>query len=126
MINNADNIDDFIKNETSLHTETLWGQPCTVEPVLIDEIVGDGLQVIYWGTIDQRPQYWVLRIDSKTDIEADDFNQQDELYFMVSNQFGTWDREDCEIDEAEYPMVIDTMGSFWGVLKNFGEQVINE
>jgi hypothetical protein len=122
MINNADNIDEFIKNETSEHIETLWGQPCVVKPALVEEILGDGLQVLYWGTIDQRPQYWVLRIDSKTDIESDNFNQQDELYNMVTDQFGSYDSSDeADYDDYEYPIVKSTMGSFWGVLKNFGK-----
>jgi len=120
MINNAQNIDDFIKNETSKHIEYLWGQECVVEPVIIDEIHGDGLQLIYWGTIDQRPNYWILRIDSKTDIDSDNFNQQDELYFMVTDQWGSYEPGEYEIEECEYPMVVDTMGSFWGILKNFG------
>lgn len=122
MINNETTIERFLELECSEHIETLWGQECKVKPELITEKLGDGLQVLYWGTIDQRPQYWVLCIDSKTDIEADNFNQQDELYNMVTDQFGSYDPSDDEdYDDFEYPIVKDTCGFFWGILKNFGK-----
>lgn len=116
-------VEQYIKEATSEKIETLWGSELTFSPVMVDEIIGDGLQFLYWGTIDQRPYYWILRIDSKTDIDADDFNTQDELLLMVTDQFGEYDPYDeGKEDEPTYPTVINTMGTHWGVLKNFNNE----
>lgn len=67
-------LEQWIENETKERTCAHWGVETTFSPVICDTIIGDGLQLIYFGTIDQRPYHWLIRIDSKTDIESNDFN----------------------------------------------------
>lgn len=40
---------------------SLWGQAQLVHPVLIDQVFGDGLQLIGFTTLNSRPAYYVLR-----------------------------------------------------------------
>ena len=72
-------IEEWIAKETAPRIAKLWGEGVEFSPVICDKIIGDGLQLIYLGTISQRPYYWLIRIDSKTDIESDDFNFEDIL-----------------------------------------------
>lgn len=67
-------IEQWIEQETKERTVSFWGEECTFTPALCDTIIGDGLQLVYFGTIDQRPLHWLIRIDSKTDIDSDDFD----------------------------------------------------
>jgi hypothetical protein len=69
----------WIEKETAQRTAKLWGDSVEFSPVVCDEVIGDGQQLVYLGTVGQRPYYWLIRIDSKTDIESDDFNFEDIL-----------------------------------------------
>ncbi len=96
----------------------------------------------YLGTIDQRPNYWLIRIDSKTDVEADDFNFE-QLLEPLEEEFGR--HPDFVIDEDEFNEMkakndekleyLDTFmeykasceypvvwwgGGHWGCIANFG------
>lgn len=62
---------------------TFWGQEYTIEPEIIENIHGDGLQCVYLTPIDTRPNYYVLRIDSSIDIEDDFVNEIDICEMML-------------------------------------------
>jgi len=49
--------DKLIAHETRKQTASLWGKSIEFEPVLCSTIFGDGLQLVYLGTIDQRPYH---------------------------------------------------------------------
>ncbi len=67
-------LEKWIEKETKERTYTHWGVEITFSPVICDTIIGDGLQLVYFGTMDQRPLHWLIRIDSNTDIDGDDFD----------------------------------------------------
>lgn len=67
-------LEQWIEKETQEITVTHWGAKLTFTPVICDSIIGDGLQLVYFGTMDQRPYHWLIRIDSKTNIESNDFD----------------------------------------------------
>jgi hypothetical protein len=133
----------YIKTQTKRQRAYLWGDYCVFTPVVLSEIFGDGKQVIYIGSIDQRPKFWIARIDSKQSIEPlefdveqiicaieDEFGRVPESGYLTfeqfkeakkSNSFGFDEyqnyreyKEDCE-----YPRM-DWGGGHWGTLKNFG------
>ena len=91
-------LDEWIEKETSMRTAKLWGEGVDFEPVLCSEILGDGQQLVYLGTISQRPYYWLIRIDSKTDIESNEFDVEDILQ-PIEDDFG---RQLDYISEEEF------------------------
>jgi len=133
-------IEQWVEQQTQPTIAHLWGEPYEFTPVICDTILGDGLQLVYLGTIDQRPYYWLIRIDSKTDIESDDFNYEDILQ-PLEESFGRCDGyiteeefeelkangdEECELCETyeewlssnwDYPC-ISWSGGHWGLVVN--------
>ena len=133
-------ISEFLKSETKPYYTKFWGQRHFVKPALVEEFLGDGRQVIYLEPLDTRPSHYVLRIDSQTDITADDFNFE-ELIQMAEAEYGSADDYDVKYNAAghyvcrhrypdkgerwksarllDFPMV-NWSGGKWGVFKNFG------
>lgn len=106
-------INKFLQNESRRQRAYLWGRYIVFNPVVISKVFGDGLQVIWFTTIDLRPKFWIARIDSKTDIEYEwDYS---DVYNAIVDQFGKSDEE-----KLPYPALTNTMGTCWGLLKNFG------
>lgn len=46
------------------HRERFWGQMYMVSPVFIREVFGDGKVLVWFESMDSRPNYYVLRGDS--------------------------------------------------------------
>ena len=110
-------MDEWIEWETRERKASLWGDYTTIKPVISKEIVGDGKQLIYIGTIDQRPNIWLIRIDGKIDIHSDEFNIEKYLE-ILEDEFGRADEEDETIFDAidkVYPAVLWS-GGHWGSL----------
>ncbi|MES2287520.1 MAG: hypothetical protein V4547_17630 [Bacteroidota bacterium] len=91
----------WIAKETKKRKTSWWGEPCFITPVIHPEIFGDGLQLAYLGTIDQRPNYWLIRIDSSINLEADDFDYESNLLQPLEDYFGRFP-EPGYIDAAEF------------------------
>lgn len=91
-------LEEWIAKETNPHYTRFWGDRILVKPVCAETILGDGLQLIYFGTIDQRPHRWYLRIDSNTDVYADDFNVEDILQ-TLEEEFGRIEHYGCSASE---------------------------
>ncbi len=110
---------EWIEWETRERKAELWGHFTTIKPVVSEKIIGNGKQLIYIGTIDQRPNYWLLKIDSKTDVSSDDFDIEKYLE-VLEDEFGKADEDDetifDDIDKV-YPAVLWS-GGHWGSLFN--------
>jgi hypothetical protein len=89
-------INKFIEYETRERTVHFWGSDYKIKPQLVEEIEGDGLQVVWLQSLNERPDYKLLRIDSSHDVKADDFDY-DWLIQMVENEFG----DACEFEQME-------------------------
>lgn len=46
--------------------DEFWGQPCWVRPYLISKIFGDGKELIWFLYLDDRPDFYVARVNSGT------------------------------------------------------------
>lgn len=134
-------IEQWIEKETAPRIAKLWGEGIEFSPALCDEIIGDGQQLVYLGTMGQRPYYWLIRIDSQTDIDSDNFDvehllepleecfgrQSDELIDRDEfNKLKADGDEECNICETyeewlisnwEYPR-IGWDGGHWGLVVN--------
>ena len=119
-------LEEWIAKETAPRTVSLWGQEYPdFKPYLCENIIGDGLQLVYLGTINNRPHYWLIRIDSKTDVSSDDFDFEDILQ-LIEEECGRCEGiDECEscqenVEECEYPNNISFGGGHWGMVVNFG------
>jgi len=122
-------IQEFLKKECKPYYGSLWGQKRFVKPALIAEIQGDGLQIVRLTPLATRPQYYILRIDSKTDLESQDFNIED-LLVPIEEEFDNIDRYEEKPDNPhdegikpfryKFPMLNTKCGCNLDVIKNFG------
>lgn len=93
-------MEEWISHETRKRTVEFWGQEHEIQPVICSDVQGDGLQLVYVQSIDQRPNYWLLRVDSKTNVEADDFDIET-LLEPLEEEFGIEPYSYCH-DEREF------------------------
>lgn len=134
----APEVNVFIEKICRPQEAQLWGEKSIITPALVSPeacedigIFGDGLQVIYVEPIDTRPNYYVMAIDSKIDVRAEDFNF-DDLLNAIANDYGDIDRyrenenglyyNPYEPDEKPFDYTFPMLsweGGCWGTLKNF-------
>lgn len=94
------------------HTE-MWGSTYDFTPSLLDKKYGDGKQLLQLFPINERPRYWVVRIDSKCDGD-ELFEILDDIYDAIDEQFGTPPEDDLGIgDERPYFPAYDGDGTSW-------------
>lgn len=102
----------------------LWGQRYTFVPALCSKIFGDGRALLALTTINSRPRYYVVRIDSRWEIDeasapegAESVRDHlDEIYDALEEDFGRAVYEDDEeVDEEprEWPAFDDRSGTTW-------------
>ena len=118
--------DEWITKETAPRTVSLWGQKYPdFKPYLCENIIGDGLQLVYLSSLNNRPDYWLIRIDSKTDLSSDDFDVEDILQ-PIEEECGSCEATDeferCKESgkECDYPNNISWIGGRCGMVVNFG------
>lgn len=95
-----------------------WGSTYEFQPALIEKIYGDGKLLMQLFPINERPRYWVVRVDSRhASGEADEdafFDMLEDIYDKIDEQFGTPSEEDLGIgDERPYFPMFDSQGSVW-------------
>jgi hypothetical protein len=102
---------DWIKRETSLQKQG----GIEFKPVILSEIIGDGMQLIWVSSMNDSPYYWLARIDSSLDIDelpdwkGDDLREM--LLDMIEDEFGAaieW------MPENEFLENIDEINNFQG------------
>ena len=137
--------EQWVEVLTQETTRTLWGDSYTFTPVICSEKLGDGEQLIWLSSIDTRPMFWLLFVDSSTDLSE---IECDELVSLVegcfgrhpyANGFDILDKDDFEkhlketegfewkrdydtyedyLSACEYPAMLWGGGS-WGMIANF-------
>jgi len=69
---------------------TLWGREYTRTPEVIKAKIGDGLQVIALQPMMTRPNYYVIFVDSRWEMETDEWiNHLEEIYSTIEDQCGS-------------------------------------
>ena len=91
------------------------------------------MQLIYFGTLDDRPYWWLVRIDSHTNIEDWIEFDSEEIYCAIEDECGGWVPDDTvEVDtdgydeegtchRGKYPMIISDSSCHYGVIANFNK-----
>jgi hypothetical protein len=116
-------LEEYLLEITKPTSAVLWieSHGDDFKPHLCSTVLGDGMQIIYFGNTDQRPYYWLVRIDSKSDVSSDDFST-DDIWELIYDECGHFFYDDDDYDEETdcYPMVAaDSGGSLWGMIANF-------
>ena len=105
-------------------TQSLWGQESQVEPYLLDAKHGDGEQWLWFLYLDDRPSFYVVRVDSAADMDSDDFyeNVVEWIYDTLDEESYEFMSEECEdareneenVDRGWPVPPINPCGSCWG------------
>lgn len=86
------------------YSTRFWGGNYTITPLLVTEVFGDGKVLMGIRPLNTRPNYYVVRVDSKfaesdknpSPRESDEWFDflDNELYDAIADQFGSADAED--------------------------------
>lgn len=129
-------IKQYLAKEQEETTASLWGSKVTFKPYLLEKIFGDGMKLIYFGTLDDRPYWWLVRVDSKAPIEdACEFDSE-EIYQAIEEECGCHEYDEfAEVDEdgydeygvkriqGEYPEIESDSSPHWGLIADFAKGV---
>jgi hypothetical protein len=90
----------------------LWGQKHFFTPRVLGTVFGDGGKILYLSSINVRPAYWVVRIDSGWSTNNWEMDARlklpsdwlDDVYQAIEYEFGTGEKEDGSLyADARYP-----------------------
>ena len=74
---------------------TLWTRPYMVRPALVQKRFGNGKKLLGLTPIMHRPHYYLVLIDDRWDLEADDWlDRLDEIWEAIAEEFGSRRDED--------------------------------
>lgn len=92
-------------------------------PRLSQAVFGDGKALLGLTTINNRPAFWVVRIDSSWELcesgapdgSYDVAEASDEILTALEDDFGraSWEDDDGTEQYDEYPAVDDSCGYYW-------------
>lgn len=95
------------------HKTHFWGCDYFIKPRLVEAVFGDGKQLMFFASLDHRPNYYVVRVDSKADVEHDFHEQTDAIEEAIADQFGR-----VEKVKDYFPMFPECpSGTYWGVIR---------
>lgn len=109
-------IKTIFDRETKTRTTHFWGGVYQVAPVLINEPMGDGLHLIALQSLDTRPQYYLVRIDSSWVLGSERFfDRLDEIYDHIEEEVGPrhWTDDDGKEVDDEWPAFDFGCGQAW-------------
>lgn len=97
----------------------MWGQPIRITPLLVDEVLGDGKQLIGLAPLMTRPNYYVLRVDAGWDLDNligddDEGDHLEAIYETIEAEFGNEHDEETG-EERGWPALVSG-GSTWFAL----------
>lgn len=91
-----------------------WGSVYRFTPALLNKVYGDGKRLVQLFPINERPRYWVIRVDSSCDDRDAFVELLDDIYDEIDEQFGSPDESDLGVgnDRPYFPMH-DCQGCSW-------------
>lgn len=117
----ADNIHERLIASIGVPTTGhLWGMSIDFTPAVLPTAFGDGRALLALTTLNSRPRYYVIRIDSGwsvDDTQADGGDLRDHLddiYEAIEETFGrAVFEEDGDADPEPWPAFDDRYGTAW-------------
>ena len=128
-------IELYLKQEQKETKASLWDSEVTFQPYLLEKIFGDGMKLIYFGTLDDRPYWWLVRVDSNAKLDDPYEFDSEAIYEAIEEECGCWEPDDtAEVDEdgyddegtchrGEYPMIISDSSEHWGLIADLKKGV---
>lgn len=98
---------------------SLWGKTYYRTPRLVTEVFGDGRQLIWLTPLATRPNWYIVRIDSRWQLsnhatEGELFHDhKDEVYDSIEAEYGESD-DDYGGERREWPALNLSCGCGWG------------
>jgi hypothetical protein len=122
MLVNEDTIAWLTRKQEAL----LWAQPRMIEPVFVPTILGNGDTLLALSPLNTRPNYYLIRIDSKwLDPENTDiiYDHLDEIYDAIEGHVGPreWEDDDGKEHVEDWPAMNLDCGSSWWDASNLLE-----
>lgn len=125
-------INHYLEQEQKETETELWGVSVKFKPYLLEKVFGDGMKLIYFGTLDNRPYWWLVRVDSHADDDCWENFDPEEIYQAIEEECGCYDLdEDAEVDEdgydesgtkcisGGYPEIDSHSSPHWGIVADF-------
>lgn len=131
-------IEQFLKQEQEETTESLWGCEVTFKPYLLQQVFGDGMILIYFSTLDDRPYYWLVRVDSSVtdmgELDSEEIHQAIEeecgCYYNDYDEYNDEPKLDEDgYDEfgykhkGSYPEIVSDTSPHWGMIADLKKGV---
>ena len=95
-----------------------WGQPYDCTPRLVTQILGNGRKFLAVRSLDDRPNYYVVRVDSGFVVP----HQIDEAVYAIQDVFGDREAneyeckshgEECPAELCSWPVWSGSSGCSW-------------
>ena len=119
-------INKFLAKEQEETEAQLWGDSVKFKPYLLEQIFGDGMKLIYFGTLDDRPYWWLVRVDSHAEENGvwDNFDEE-EIYRAIEEECGFHDEGwgDDDDEEYAYPAIESNSTAHWGLIADFAKGI---
>lgn len=102
---------------------TMWGQKRFVTPRLCSTVFGNGLRLIYFTPINTRPNWYIIRVDSRWSLSNWETNPRlkapydwvDDVCEALEDEFGRPEDEDGKRRaDAKWPCADLDTGFSWG------------
>jgi hypothetical protein len=89
-----------------------WGYKSEVTPAIVDAYLGNGRRLLRFQPLNTRPDYYLIRIDSKWDCGGDKFIDEhlDDIIEAIINQYSEMEREREYIEENLREQGIEVTG----------------
>lgn len=119
-------IEKYLEQEQKEVKTSLWDNEITFKPYLLKTVFGDGMKLIYFGTLDDRPYWWLVRVDSSAKIDYPCEFDSEEIYQEIEEECGGYvlsEEEDNEGCYGAYPMIVSDSCAFWGLVADLEKGV---
>lgn len=71
-----------------------WGYKSEVTPAIVDAHLGNGRRLLRVQPLNTRPNYYLIRVDSKWDCGSDEFyDLLEDIYEAIEDEYGEKERE---------------------------------
>ena len=129
-------IKQYLEQQQEETKATLWGSTVKFKPYLLEKIFGDGMTLIYFGTLDDRPYWWLVRVDSHADDDGWENFDSEEIYQAIEEECGCHEYdEEADVDEdgydkygvkrtqGDYPEIESDSSPHWGIIADLAKGV---
>lgn len=118
----ADQITEALEKLTRRRKISFWGVTYFIRPCLLSEVFGDGKTVLALQPLATRPDRYLIRVDSSTDLDSEQFYKSlEDLYNAIENEFfphrDEYDHENGRtyVKHRPFPALDTSYGVSWWI-----------